>query len=567
MPHPAPPANELPRVRPPGYSGPPLDTPYLQRRYLLSFDARHIGHIFTDVLVVGAGAAGLRAALAAAESVQVLVLTKGTVAQSNTYEAQGGIAAVMDRSDALEAHVADTLACAVGLADEDVVRRVVSEAPQTIRELIDWGLPVDREDSRLALGREGGHSADRIVHAQGDATGKHLAETLIARARACENIKIFENCFVVDLLTDPDDAAVVGAVTFHPRYGLQMIWARQTILAGGGAGVLWRETTNPPNATADAAALGFRAGAELADMEMMQFHPTTLYVAGSTRALISEAVRGEGAYLVDRHGQRFMSAYHEAGELAPRDVVSRAILSRMAETNSTHVYLDVRHLGAEHFRRRFPQIHRLCADFDIDVSRDLIPVHPAAHYMIGGLKVDLAGRTSLADLWACGEAACTGLHGANRLASNSLLEALVFGKSCGLGAAAVAARRNARLTARNIVIANPRSERTELDLTDIRNSLRSILWRNAGIIRTGARLAETREIIGFWGRYVMDKEFFDPAGWEVQNMLTAALLVVESAFRRTETRGVHYRQDFPDTDPALARHLTLRRTDQQLIVI
>jgi len=544
-----------------------METPYLQRRYLLSFDSRHVGHIFTDVLVIGAGAGGLRAALAsAAENAQVLVLTKGQIAQSNTYEAQGGIAAALDPADAVEAHVADTIACAAGIGDEAVIRRVIGAAPATVREIIAWGLPADREGDRVALGREGGHSAARVVHAHGDATGKFLAETLIGRVRAAENVKVFENCFVVDLVTDDEDGAAAGAMTFHPRYGLQMIWARQTILAAGGSGVLWRETTNPANATADALAVAFRAGAELADVEMMQFHPTTLYVAGATRALISEAVRGEGAYLVNRRGERFMGDDHAQGELAPRDIVSRAIVEQMARTNATHVFLDVRHLGAERFRRRFPQIHQLCADFDIDVATDLIPVHPAAHYMVGGVRTDGDGRTSIRRLWACGEAGCTGLHGANRLASNSLLEALVFGASCGRLAAQAAGEANAKLTARRIVSANPRSERTELDLADIRNSLRSIMWRNVGIVRAGPRLAETKEIIGFWGRYVLDKEFVDPAGWEVQNMLTAALVVVECAFRRTETRGVHYRHDFPDTDPAWARHQTIRRTERQLVV-
>ena len=543
-----------------------MERAFLQRRHLLSFDSRDIGHIFTDVLVIGAGAAGLRAGIAASESSQVLVITKGTVTQSNTYEAQGGIAAVTDPADTVESHVADTIACAAGIGDEEVIRRVIGAAPETIREMIDWGLAVDRDGGRPALGREGGHSADRIIHAHGDATGKHLAETLIAKARSCRNVKIFEDCFAVDLLTEEADGSVLGAVTFHPRYGLQMIWARQTVLAAGAAGVLWRETTNPAGATADAVALAFRAGAEMADMEMMQFHPTTLYVAGATRALISEAVRGEGAFLLDRNAERFMDRYHEQGELASRDIVSRAITAEMARTGSTHVYLDVRHIGAKRFRRRFPHIHQLCADFDIDVGTELIPVRPAAHYMIGGVKVGADGRTSLPGLWACGEAACSGLHGANRLASSSLLEALVFGKACGIAAAADAGQENARLTARRIVSANPPSERTELDLTDIRNSLRSVMWRNAGIVRSGPRLEETREIIGFWGRYVMDKEFFDPVGWEAQNMLTAALLVIECALRRTETRGVHYREDFPETDPAWARHQSLLRTEQQLIV-
>ena len=552
-----------------------MDKPFLERRYLLSFDTRDVGHIFTDLLVIGSGAAGLRAALAAAgRGAKVVVITKGQPEQSNTYQAQGGIAAVIDgAADSVEAHIADTIACAAGLGDESVIRRVISAAPAVIRELVDWGLPVDRQGAGgpgepVALGREGGHSTSRIVHAHGDATGRCLAEVLIARARAQAGVKTFDNCFVVDLLTNGDNGLTVqGALTYHARYGLQVVWARQTILAAGGAGQLWRESSNPPNATGDGIALGFRAGAELADLEMMQFHPTTLYVAGATRALISEAVRGEGAYLVDKNGRRFMADYHPMGELAPRDVVSRAIIEQTARTGTTHVFLDVRHIGGERFRRRFPQIYQLCRDFDIDIDKDLIPIHPAAHYMVGGLRVDADGRTSLPGLWACGEAACTGLHGANRLASNSLLEALVLGEACGRLAAEAAGGDGGRLTARQIVVSNPRSERTALDLADIRSSLRSLMWRNAGIVRTGDRLAETREIIGFWGRYVMDKEFFDPAGWEVQNMLTASLLVVESAYRRTETRGVHYRSDFPEPDAAWHRHQVLRRTESQLVVM
>ncbi|MCY2929387.1 MAG: L-aspartate oxidase [Planctomycetota bacterium] len=545
-----------------------MDHPYLQRRYLLSFESRRLPHIFTDVLIVGGGVAGLRAAIEAANAgAQVIVTTKARLAESNSYYAQGGLAAVLDAADDIERHVADTLAAGAGTSDEAVVRHVIAGAPACVRELADWGVRFDREGGDLSLGREGGHTANRIIHANGDATGKALVEAMIERARAAANVKIFEECFVVDLLTDPPaggGAVCVGAITFHPRYGLQIIRARRTILAAGGAGVLWRETTNPSIATADGIAMAFRAGAAVADVEMMQFHPTVLYVAGATRSLISEAVRGEGGILVDRHGKRIMDGVHAMGDLAPRDVVSRAILERMVETGSTHVFLDVRHLGAEAFAKRFPQIDRRCREFGIDPGRDAIPVHPAAHYMIGGAKVDMNGQTSVAGLLACGEAACTGLHGANRLASNSLTEALVFGRRC--GQAAAAAGDDDRLAAAKIDWTNPRSERTQLDLADIRNSLRSILWRNVGIARRGERLAETLEIIQFWGRYVLDKEFFDPAGWEIQNMLTSAYLLTEAALRRTETRGVHYRSDFPDTDPVWARHQVMRRTEYQLVV-
>jgi len=547
-----------------------MDELLLQRRYLINFESRRLPHIFTDVLVIGGGAAGLRAAISAAGFGEVILVAKGAREESNSYYAQGGLAAVMDPSDTVDAHIADTLSTGAGLCDEEVVRTVLRAGPEHIRELREWGVRFDMAGEGLALGREGGHTANRVIHAQGDATGRVLVEGLQARAADTPRLKVFDECFVIDLLTDPpaggNGAVCVGALTFHPRYGLQIIRANQTILAAGGAGMLWRETSNPPNATADGIALAFRAGATLADLEMMQFHPTTLYVAGATRALISEAVRGEGAYLVNRAGERFMPDYHEMAELAPRDVVSRAIMDQMARTGSTHVHLDVRRLGAEAFAARFPEIDRQCRSFGLRPERDLIPVHPAAHYMIGGAVVSADGQSSLSGLLACGEASCTGLHGANRLASNSLTEALVYGKRCGEVAGETAAEMREGLTARSIDWTNEQAERTELDLTDIRNSLRSILWRNVGVVRRGDRLAETKEIVQFWIRYVLDKDFFSPAGWEVQNMLTAARLVVEGALARTETRGVHYREDFPERSEDWRRHLHVRRTEGKLLV-
>ncbi len=570
-----------------------MSNPYLQRRYLVSFASRQLPHIFTDILVLGGGAAGLRAAMESARYGRVILLTKDRPLESNTYYAQGGLAAVVDPDDSVDRHIADTLATGGGLSDEPVVRRCLTAVPEHIRQLRDWGMRFDANDdgSALRLGREGGHSAARIVHANGDATGRALEEFLLARARATEPLKIFDECFALDLLTDPPaggpGATCVGVLTDHPRFGMQILRARKTILAAGGAGMLWRETSNPPGATADGIAMAFRAGAGLADLEMMQFHPTTLYVAGSTRSLISEAVRGEGAYLLDRDGVRFMQDYHEMGELAPRDVVSRAILDRMVQTESNKVFLDARHLGAERFAERFPSIDQQCRAFDIDPSVDLIPVHPAAHYMVGGVKVEFNGQTTLPGLLACGEAACTGLHGANRLASNSLTEALVFGQQAGETAGRALAQNglDESPTTRHIDWTVQRSDRTELDLNDIRNSLRSMMWRNVGILRDGPRLAESIEIIQFWGRYIMDKEFSSPAwrhrpvdvlggsaagagrdGWEAQNMLTVAWLVAELALRRTETRGVHFRQDFPDTDPVWARHQVVRRTEHQLVV-
>lgn len=538
-----------------------------QRRCLLSFESRRLPHIFTDVLVIGCGIAGLRAAIEASNYGQVILLSKGEMPESNSYYAQGGMAAVTSSGDSIDKHIADTLATGCGMSDEDVVRYTLLEAPRHVEQVRQWGVDFDSQAGQLSLAREGGHSEARILHAAGDATGRVLSEVLISHVRRIEAIKVFEECFAIDLLTEPEsDSPCLGVVTYHNRYGLQIIRAKQTILAAGGAGVLWRETSNPPNATADGIAMAFRAGVALADMEMMQFHPTTLYVAGGTRSLISEAVRGEGAYLVDQAGQRFMVGQHEMAELAPRDVVSRAIMKRMAETNYTHVFLDVRHLGGKAFAQRFPQIDAKCRAFGIDPGKDLIPVHPAAHYMIGGARTDMDGRTSLGNLLACGEAACSGLHGANRLASNSLTEALVFGQKCGQTAGESLAANGNKLTAERIDYLAERSDRTELDMTDVRNSLRSVMWRNVGVSRRGERLAETMEIVSFWGRYVLDKELFDPAGWEVQNMLTAAYVITRGALSRTETRGVHCREDFPEADPAWLRHQMIRRVGQQLII-
>jgi len=540
----------------PGYDG---------RRYLADFHYKRVSHLLTDVLVIGAGVAGLRAAIEAARYGQVLVLCKAPCEEASTPMAQGGVAVALDPQDDPAGHVADTLRVGCGLCNRRAVERMVYGGPDCIRELIDWGAQFDRDGERFLKGLEGGHQRPRILHCRGDATGAEIARTLLAKAHENPNIRIVENCFAVDLLTD--EGRCVGVVAYHPTYGLQLLWARQTILASGGVGRIYRETTNSIVATGDGHAMAFRAGAVLRGMEMVQFHPTTLYIAGATRALISEAVRGEGAYLVDKSGYRFMPDYHPDAELAPRDVVSRAIVDRMVKTGSTHVYLDVRHIEPERFRRRFPHITRICEQFGIDVSRDLIPVRPAAHYMIGGIAVDLDGRSSLEGLLAAGEVANTGVHGANRLASNSLLEGLVFGKAAG-AAAGMALEETPELTGpKPLSHVQPRSGRGSLDLVDVANSLKSAMWRNVGIRRNAEGLMEALASLDFWGRYVMDKTFTAPAAWEVQNMLTVGRLIARAALERTESRGVHFRADFPDTnDAAWRRNILLRRGEDGLEV-
>src|SRR3954453_3963921 len=480
--------------------------PLTQRRYLIPFKAARLPQQITDVLVIGGGVGGLGGAVEAASAgVDVLLLTKDTVEQSNTWYARGGIAAVLQPLDSVEAHIKDTEIVGVGLCDEQSVRTVVEEGPRRVLELLSWGAHFNKQAGNphdLAFGLEGGHSYARILHAYGDATGKELAQTLINKVRSFETIRIAENSFAIDLITHDGKCLGVLALTAG---SIQIIWARRTILASGGAGQLYRESTNPRIATADGHAMAYRAGATLQDMEMVQFHPTTLYVAGSSRALITEAVRGEGAYLVDKNGYRFMKDYHELGELAPRDVVSRAIVEQIRKTHFTHVFLDARHLPPAEFRERFPQLAKLVDEFEINPAKDLIPVHPAAHYMIGGVDCDLDGHTSLPNLYAIGEASCSGLHGANRLGSNSLLEGLAYGARAGASAAREAKSEPAPEFPLALAHKIPPSLKTELDITDVKSSLRSIMWRNVGIERTGGRLEETREIIAFWCRYVMDK--------------------------------------------------------------
>ena len=516
------------------------------RRYLVPFDARTLGQVFTDCLVIGAGVAGLRAAIETSSYGQVLLVCKNSMEESATWHAQGGIASVLDPADNFAAHINDTLVTGSGLSDVKIVELVVRSGPELIRELVGWGAAFDRDGDNLALAREGGHSANRIVHGHGDATGKAVSQCLTQKVSQQDNIRLMKGTFVVDLLTHEDTC--VGALISQPGKELGIIWAKQIILAGGGLGQMYRETTNPVGATGDGFALAYRAGAKLTDMEMVQFHPTTLYIAGASRTLVSEAVRGEGAKLIDHEGRRFMPDYHPKAELAPRDVVSRAILQHMAKIGRTNVFLDARHIGPEKFRQRFPQISAMCESFDISPGKDLIPVRPSAHYMVGGVVADQTARTSLKNLYTCGETASSGLHGANRLGSNSLLEGLVFGRIAGQQAGQSLQKDNGRLLPLPLRSEVALSHKTRLDIPDVLNSLRSLMWRNVGMEREATHLSEAIEIIEFWSRYVMDKVFDEPTGWECQNMLTTARIMAASALARQESRGVHSRSDFPDTD-------------------
>lgn len=527
---------------------------------LAPFDLRNTPLLRTDVLVIGAGIAGASAALQAADAgAEVLLLAKGDLLDTNTAWAQGGIAVVKLPEDTLAAHVADTLRVGAGVADPAVVRAVVQAATEAVTWLESIGARFDRAGGpggSLQLSREGGHSHARVVHANGDASGQEIQRAMATAVQRHPRITVRQHTFVRDLVVH--EGRCLGAIALQAGMELA-VEAGAVVVATGGTGQIYRETTNPTGASGDGHALCFRAGARLADCEFVQFHPTTLYIAGASRFLISEVVRGAGAVLRDRNGDRFMVGVHPMAELAPRDVVSRAILDRMVATNDTHVYLDLSGVkGDPH--ALFPTIARICASFDLDLAKDPIPVRPGAHYFVGGAVTDGAGRTDVPGLFAVGEAAATGLHGANRLASNSLLEGAVIGRATGDAAAAVARQGHPGLprTASGPTIAD---QPPGLLHDDLLYSLKSMMWRQVGLSREAAGLEDARTRIGFWHNYLIRAPLLDRRTCELANMLTVAALVAEAALERRESRGTHFRSDFPQRDDAgFCRRIFLART-------
>jgi L-aspartate oxidase len=507
-----------------------------------------------DYIIVGSGIAGLYASLLARAHGSVLLLTKGSIEESNTRWAQGGIAAAIGEDDSPELHLEDTLRAGAGLVDEAAARVLVENGPEAISDLVRLGVPFDTEGGEIVLGREGAHTVNRVVHAGGDSTGAHIELSLSQLARM-SRITILENAQAIDLLLDGGSVAGLSVLDTSAET-VRQYRGRFNVLATGGLGQLYRVTTNPAVATGDGIAMAYRAGAEVSDMEFFQFHPTALRLPGAPVFLISEAVRGEGGLLRNEDGEAFMPRYHELADLAPRDIVARAILTELEDSESDHVYLDVTHLESAKVRARFPQIHRHCLDHGLDITEQPIPVSPAAHYMMGGVRADTWGRTTLPGLYAIGECANTGVHGANRLASNSLLETVVFARRA---VASTLAGTNQPLAPAEEPFAEPQS----VDVQSIaeeplsRSGLQEMMWREVGIIRSEDSLGRASAALAAAPVASAPRRRQDV---EMRNLLTCGRLVATAARVRTESRGGHYRSDFPESSGEWRRHIVFRRS-------
>jgi L-aspartate oxidase len=518
----------------------------------------------TDFLIIGSGIAGLRAAIGLAAAGRVLILTKAEPTESNTGYAQGGIAAAIGDDDSPELHAADTMRAGDGLCDPAAVRVLVEEGVVYVRQLAEWGTKFDMDASgRPALGREAAHSVRRVLHA-GDATGREIGRMLWQRVCSLSSVKTTNHALVTEVIVE--DGVALGVRYFDPDGRLTEVRAAATLLATGGAGQVFRENTNPPVATGDGVALSYHAGARLADLEFVQFHPTALKRADAPRFLISEALRGEGARLVNAHGDPFMMRYHESGDLAPRDVVARSIV-REVDRVGGDVFLTLSHLDAEYVYRRFPTIAAMVRGVGLDLARDPIPVGPAAHYIMGGIDTDEWARTSVAGLFAAGEVACTGVHGANRLASNSLLEGLVFGARAAIAMqqplVAAPLKEDRREPASRESSATGVHLPASLDTAGVRD----LMWRLAGLFRTRKGLQEAVERLD--RVYALERDRVrakstDGDAWRHLNLVTVAKLIARAALRREESRGGHFREDFPERDDAHWRvHIVDRRDANQ----
>ena len=499
-----------------------------------------------DFIIVGSGIAGLRAAVELAASGDIIIITKADPTESNTEYAQGGIAAAIGKDDSPELHASDTMIAGDGLCDEGAVRVLCGEGPRYTRELVDWGARFDRTAAgEPALASEGAHSVRRVLHAA-DATGREIGRVLWERISTVTRIRVLKNTLAVSAIIEDGRCLGVRFIGADGQAG--RAYARATLLATGGAGQVYAETTNPEVATGDGVALAYRAGARIADMEFVQFHPTVLDVRDAPRFLLSEALRGEGAQLVDASGEPFMLRYHHAGDLAPRDVVSRSIVLE-SERTAGPIFLSLRHLDADEVHKRFPMIAATCLKAGFDLARDLLPVGPAAHYVMGGVETDLDGRTSVPGLFAAGEVACTRVHGANRLASNSLLEGLVFGARA--GRAMVGAPRDAELPPPILRhTAMPASTGATVEMNEV--EIRALMWRSVGLFRERSGLRDAFSLLHEQQAALDDRlsagAALDHEGWRRASLVTLASLIVRAALRREESRGGHFRTDCPARD-------------------
>lgn len=531
---------------------------------------RRIHHV--DYAVIGSGIAGLRAAIELSAAGSVVVLAKSNLSDSATAWAQGGIAVALSDEDEIGLHEQDTINAGDGLCRAEAVALLVEEGPKYITQLIEWGTEFDRSGTKLAFTREAAHSRSRILHAHGDSTGREISRALLARAHSIPHLHLRAHAFTTELIVER--GSVAGLCFLDETDGaLQELRSSAVLLATGGLGQIYRETTNPEVATGDGMAIAYEAGAVLSDMEFVQFHPTALAIQGAPRFLLSEALRGEGGVLRNIGLERFMKRYHEAQELAPRDIVARALVSEMQRTQSTHVYLDMTKKSEEFLRKRFPRIYETCLGYGLDLASDLAPVCPAAHYMMGGVRTDLWGRTSLPGLYAAGETAATGVHGANRLASNSLLEGLVFGARAGqaMKKDAPAGKRKA-----NAILGSPaplpgnsstaqKGQREaakdgtakQPDKCATLMKIREVMWRDVGIMRNGKELGEAIELLG---SLELPKVETSRSKHEVRNLHTLALVIARTALAREESRGSHYRSDFPfRNDEDFGKHSAVQK--------
>jgi len=522
--------------------------------YLIPWDKNNINVKYTEILILGSGIAGLFTAINLSKKYEITILTKKNIMESNTEHAQGGIAVALDLEDSPEFHYGDTIKAGAGLCNLSAVKILAEKGPDSVRKLIELGTQFDKSENKLNFTTEGAHSKKRVLHAKGDATGGEIERALVEKVRN-SSIQVKENYFVIDLLKN-DDNEVIGVLVLDNKYKLEAWLSKAVIIATGGLGQLYKHTTNPAVTTGDGIAAAYRAGAELMDMEFIQFHPTALLIPGVPSFLISEAARGEGALLLNAQGKRFMADI-PGQELAPRDVVARAIWEQM---KTGTVYLDFSYIHSQKVQERFPKIYKTCLQYGIDISATPVPVGPAAHYIMGGIRVDNSGQTSLPNLYACGECACNGVHGANRLASNSLLDGLVFAETITQKLEKEAGKLSKWEKAKPFTEHLTSGRRYKTDIERIRAELREIMWDRVGIIRNTEGLSDA------YARIERLKEVFVPKvnvpELELGNMLGLGSIIVKSAVERKESRGGHYRSDYPDTYEEWRKHSVYKRGDK-----